>query len=109
MGFPGGTSGKEPACQCRRHKRRGFDPWVRKHGNPLQYLCLENPMDRGAWWAIVQRVAESWTQLKRLSIHTCIYINIWCSINTDPDPPFATDTVVHSFQYSVTLLEITFL
>ena len=30
MGFPGGTSGKEPACQCRRHKRCGFDPWVRK-------------------------------------------------------------------------------
>ena len=30
MGFPGGTSGKEPACQCRRHKRRGFDPWVGK-------------------------------------------------------------------------------
>ena len=29
-GFPGGTTGKEPACQCRRHKRHGFDPWVRK-------------------------------------------------------------------------------
>jgi len=30
MGFPGGTSGKETACQCRRCKSRGFDPWVRK-------------------------------------------------------------------------------
>ena len=30
------------------------------HGNPLQYFCLENPMDRGAWWAAVCRVAESW-------------------------------------------------
>ena len=30
------------------------------HGNPLQYSCLENPMDRGAWWATVQRVAKSW-------------------------------------------------
>ena len=29
------------------------------HSNPLQNSCLENPMDRGAWWAIVQRVAES--------------------------------------------------
>ena len=29
-GFPGGTSGKEPICQCRRHKRHGFNPWVRK-------------------------------------------------------------------------------
>ena len=28
------------------------------HGNPLQYPCLENPMDRGAWWATVHRVAE---------------------------------------------------
>ena len=31
----------------------------RGHGNPLQYSCLENPMDRGAWWATVHRVAES--------------------------------------------------
>jgi len=30
QGFPGGASGKEPACQCRRHKRCGLDPWVRK-------------------------------------------------------------------------------
>ena len=29
------------------------------HGNPLQYSCLENPMDRGAWWATVHRVAKS--------------------------------------------------
>ena len=38
------------------------------HGNPLQYSCLENPIDRGAWWATVHRVAESWTQLKWLSV-----------------------------------------
>ena len=30
-------------------------------GNPLQYSCLQNPMDRGAWWAIVHRVAKTWT------------------------------------------------
>ena len=34
------------------------------HDNPLQYSCLESPMDRGAWWAMVQRVAKSWTRLK---------------------------------------------
>ena len=34
------------------------------HGNPLQYSCLENPMDRGAWWATVNRVAKSQTGLK---------------------------------------------
>ena len=33
------------------------------NGNPLQYSCLENPMDRGAWWAAVHGVAKSWTQL----------------------------------------------
>ena len=33
------------------------------HGNPLQYFCLENPMDRGAWWATVHGVAKSRTQL----------------------------------------------
>ena len=39
------------------------------HGNPLQYSCLENPMDRGAWWAAVHRVTKTQTQLKRLSTH----------------------------------------
>ena len=34
------------------------------HGNPLQYSCLKNPMDRGAWWAKVHGVAKSQTQLK---------------------------------------------
>ena len=34
------------------------------HGNPLQYSCLENPMDRGAWWVTVHRVAKSRTRLK---------------------------------------------
>ena len=66
LGFPSGTSGKEPACQCRRHKRHRFDPWVGRspgggHGNPLQYARLENPTDRGTWWATVHGVAESGT------------------------------------------------
>ena len=39
------------------------------HGNPLQYSFLENPMDRGAWQAIVHRVKKSWTQLKQFSTH----------------------------------------
>ena len=42
------------------------------NSNPLQYSCLENPVDRGAWWAAVHRVAQSWTRLKRLSMHACI-------------------------------------
>ena len=71
VGFPGGASGKEPACQCRRHKRLRFDPWIGKvsgggNGNPFQYSCLENPMERGAWWTTVhrvQRVRHAWCNL----------------------------------------------
>ena len=37
---------------------------VEGHGNTLQYSCLDNPMDRGVWQAIVHRASESWTQLK---------------------------------------------
>ena len=37
------------------------------NGTPLQYSCLENPMDGGAWWAAVYGVTQSWTRLKRLS------------------------------------------
>ena len=63
-GFPDGASGKEPACQCRRHKRCRFDPWVRKipwrrawHSTPV-FLPGES-MDKGAWWVIVHKVTES--------------------------------------------------
>ena len=65
LGFPGATSGKEPICQCRRHKRCRFGfPGSGKslgggHGNPLQYSCLENLMDGGGWGATVHWVAES--------------------------------------------------
>ena len=68
MGFPGGTSGKESSCQCRRHKRHRFDPESGRspgegHGNPLQYSCLENCMDRGAWHATVYEVTKGRTRL----------------------------------------------
>ena len=43
--------------------------WGEGNGNPLQYSCLENPMDGGAWWASVHGVAQSWTQLKQFSMH----------------------------------------
>ena len=45
------------------------------HGNPLQYSCLENPMDRGAWrvtWGRVHGVTKGQTQLNRLSMHACV-------------------------------------
>ena len=71
-GFPSGSEGKESACNVR-------DPGLilesgrsleEGNGNPLQYSCLENPIDRGAWRATVHRVTKSRTGLKRLSIHT---------------------------------------
>ena len=61
MGFPGGSDGKEPACSA---ENTGLIPGSGRspgegNGNPLQYSCLENPMDRGAWQATVHRVAKS--------------------------------------------------
>ena len=70
QGFLGGTHGKEPACQCRRHKIPGSGRCpAGGHGNPLRYSCLENPMDRGAWRATVHGVEKSQTRLKQLSRH----------------------------------------
>ena len=73
MGFPGGNGGKYPTCQCRRRKRHGVrcldwdDSPGGGRGNPLQYSCLENPMNREAWQATVLGVAQSRTRLKQLS------------------------------------------
>ena len=74
LGFPGDASGKEPACSGWDLRDAGLIPALRRspgegHGNPLQYSHLENPMDKGAWWATVHRVAKSWTRLKQLSMH----------------------------------------
>ena len=63
--FPGGPDGKESACNVRdlgSIPELGKSPQGR-HGNPLQYSCLENPTDRGFWWATVHGVAKNWTQL----------------------------------------------
>ena len=69
QGFSGGSLGKEPVCQRRRHVQSvsGRSPGG-GHGYPLQHSCLENPMDRGAWWAAVHGVAESWIRLSDFQI-----------------------------------------
>ena len=46
---------------------------IKGNGNPLQYSCLENPVDGGAWWAAVHRVAQSRTRLKQLSMHAFMH------------------------------------
>ena len=63
LGFPGGSDGKDSACQYRRPR---FDSWVgtvswQGNSNPSQYSFLENPMDRGAWCATVYGITNSWT------------------------------------------------
>ena len=78
ISFSGGTRGKESSCQRRRHRDTGSIPGLGRspgggRGNPLQYSCLENPMDRWDWQATIHRVTQSRTQLKQLSTHTHIY------------------------------------
>ena len=65
MGFPGGSEGKESACYAGDVgliPGLGRSPGEEK-GYPLQYSCLENSMERGAWEAIVHGVAKSQTEL----------------------------------------------
>ena len=88
MGFPGSSDGSESACNAgdpglipgsgsppgERDRLPtplfwGFPWWVsgEGNGNPLQYSCLENPRDGGAWWTAVYGVTQSQTRLKQLS------------------------------------------
>ena len=68
MGFLGDTMVKNLPATAGDIRDMGSIPGLGRfpgggHGNPLQYSCLENPMDRGAWWATVHRITKSWTQL----------------------------------------------
>ena len=65
LGFPGGSGDKASVCNAGDPVRSlGWeDPLEKEMATPLQYSCLENPMDRGARWATVHRVAKSWTRL----------------------------------------------
>ena len=71
MGLPGDSEGKESACSVGDPgsiSGLGRSPGE-GHGNPLQYSCLENPMDWGVWWATVHGVAKSWTRLNEFTIY----------------------------------------
>ena len=72
MGFPGGTDGKESACNV---GDLGLIPGLGRstgegNGNPLQYSCLENSMDKGAWQSTAHGVTKSWTRLSTFHTHT---------------------------------------
>ena len=79
LGFPGGASGKEPTCQCRRHERCGFEPWIRKipwrrawQSTPV-FLPGESHGQRSLVGYTQSRVPKSQTQLKQFSTHAqCI-------------------------------------
>ena len=68
LGFPGGSVVKNPPASAGATGDAGLIPELRRspeegNGNPLQYSCLGNPMDRGGWWATVQRVTKRQTRL----------------------------------------------
>ena len=70
--LPDGSDGKEPACNVGDLDSvpgLGRSPGE-GHGNPLQYFCLENPMDGGSWRATLHVVTERWTQLSTAQQHS---------------------------------------
>ena len=75
-GFPGGSVVKNPSAN---EADTGSIPGSERspgegNGNLLQYSCLENSMDRGAWWVTVYRVAKSWTRLSVcVHVHACTH------------------------------------
>ena len=79
QGFPGGAVVKNTPANAGDLRDPVSIPRLERfpgerHGNPFQYFCLGNSMDRGARWATVHRVAKSEMQLKQLSMHAHIHI-----------------------------------
>ena len=105
LGFPGASDGKEPAYNAGdlgsipgsgRSPREG-------NGYPLQYSCLENPMNRRAWQTRVQRVAKSWTRLNVSHSHTQRF-----SWQPDTFPPFSISLPSLIFALTHTMLKVSF-
>ena len=85
-GFPGDSEVKASACNAEELVLiTESDPWIpgsgrspgEGNGNPLQYSCLENPMDRGAWWPTVHGVAKSRKRLSELTLTFTLYLMLW--------------------------------
>ena len=99
LGFPGGSDGKESACNT---GDLGSAPGLGRSpgkgdNSPLQYSCLENSMDRGAWQPIAHGVAKSWTQLNDSHFHMSNPISQFIR------PPFSPPVTITLFSTSVTV------
>ena len=100
--FPGGSDSKEAACSA---ADGGSIPGSGRspgggHGNPLQYSCLENSMDRGAWQATVRGVEKSWHDLSDWHFH---FVELH-----SPLLQFGSQRGLHSVNYVCVYLEISF-
>ena len=72
------------------------------HGSPLQYSCLENPMDREASWATVHRTAKSWAVMKQISVHG-VYTSVllFQFVSPSTSPSVFTSPLLHFCSYPV--------
>ena len=80
VGFPDGSLVKNLLANAGDAEDVGSIPGLGRspgNGNPLQYSCLDNPMDRGAWWATVQRVAKSQTWLRDWALIGHGFTQLW--------------------------------
>ena len=86
-GTPDGSEGKESACNARDTGDESLIPGLgrspgERNGNPLQYLCLENSMDRGVWQSVVHGVPKNWTWLSDFTFFLCrwchmVFVFLW--------------------------------
>ena len=84
-GFPCSASDKESPCQCRRWRRHGLDPWVKRspgvgNSKPLLYSCLENALNRGTWLIIAHDVVQSQVWLStpaESELFHLFYLSLW--------------------------------
>ena len=76
------------------------DPLEQENGNPLQYFCLGNPMDRGDWWAAVRGVTKSWTEWAYTHTHTHTHTSTYISW----DLPFGTTCLLKLFTMIICFL-----
>ena len=98
LGLPRWLSGKESACNAGNARDAGSIPGSGRspeggNGNPLQYSCMENPMDRGAWQATVHRAAKSWTHMHSVQFSSVqslsrvwLFATPWTAAHRPPCP-----------------------